>query len=126
MRMNVYEWDAIPGVSRRLYPLSAHRAEQFVSDGHARFVTLPSGRRAIQKRAPSRGIDQGNGAVGCGNLIPFGSPRTTGDPFHYEIPHAGDRSCFARHRRKLIHVSGRPRFNTQILPMARQSSALGA
>lgn len=52
MRMNVYEWDAIPGVDRRLYPLSANRAEELVRDGRGAFVTLANGRRAVQKLAP--------------------------------------------------------------------------
>jgi hypothetical protein len=48
-----------------------------------------------------------DGPLGTGNLLPFAKPHNYGDRLHYEMPMAGDRTTFARHRRKLIHVSGR-------------------
>lgn len=48
-----------------------------------------------------------DGPMGIGNLLPFAKQNNYGDKLHYETPHAGDRGIFARHHRKLIHVSGR-------------------
>ena len=47
-----------------------------------------------------------DGFLGTGNALPFSKP-TTGDPLHYEIPHAGDRSILARHHRRTLYVSPR-------------------
>lgn len=46
-----------------------------------------------------------DGPLGIGNALPFSKPRSDGSPLHYEIPHAGDRSLLARHRRKKLSVS---------------------
>jgi hypothetical protein len=91
MRMNVYEWNALPGVDRRLYPLSAKRAQEFVSDGHAKFILLPSGHRAIQKLPPVEILADraarntltpyGRGPVGLQNQPPR---------LHYPVPAIGD------------------------------------
>jgi hypothetical protein len=56
-----------------------------------------------------------DGPIGVGNLIPFVKPHSSGDRLHYEIPHAGDRSIFARHRRRLIRVSSRNLFSKQLI-----------
>jgi hypothetical protein len=51
-----------------------------------------------------------DGPLGVGNLVPFSrsrNPLLAPDKLHYETPKAGDRGCFARHRRKLLRVSGR-------------------
>jgi hypothetical protein len=48
-----------------------------------------------------------DGPMGVGNLLPFAKAHSLGDPLHYEMPMAGDRTCFARHRRRRIRVSGR-------------------
>lgn len=48
-----------------------------------------------------------DGPLGVGNLLPFARPRSSGDKLHYEIPHAGDRSLYARHHRRLLSVSAR-------------------
>jgi hypothetical protein len=48
-----------------------------------------------------------DGPLGVGNAIPFARLHNYGDKLHYEIPMAGDRGAFARHRRKLIRVSAR-------------------
>ncbi len=58
-----------------------------------------------------------DGPLGVGNLFPFSKPHCYGDKLHYETPMAGDRSIFARHHRKYIHVSSRSLFNHQILPV---------
>lgn len=57
-----------------------------------------------------------DGPLGIGNLLPFAKPRNQGDKLHYATPMAGDRTCFSRHRRRLIHVSHRSLFSVQILP----------
>jgi hypothetical protein len=56
-----------------------------------------------------------DGPLGIGNLLPFARTKNLGEKLHYEIPHAGDRSIFARHHRPLIHVSSRNLFSTQYL-----------
>lgn len=48
-----------------------------------------------------------DGPIGIGNLLPFAKAHNYGDKLHYETPMAGDRTTFARHRRKIIYVSGR-------------------
>ena len=57
-----------------------------------------------------------NGKPGGGSILAFLKTRTDGTPLHYEIPHAGDRSIFARHHRSLIHVSSRNLFRHQAIP----------
>lgn len=59
-----------------------------------------------------------DGPLGVGNLLPFSRSRNPLLPpgsLHYEVPHAGDRGLFARHRRKRIRVSGRNLFAQQKL-----------
>jgi hypothetical protein len=46
-----------------------------------------------------------DGPLGCGNLLPFSKPRSTGDKLHYEMPMAGDRTAYARSFRKQLHPS---------------------
>lgn len=53
-----------------------------------------------------------DGPLGVGNLLPFAKAHNYGDKLHYEIPMAGDRGVFARHRRKLIRVSARSGMRT--------------
>lgn len=48
MRISVFAWDANPAVDRRMYPLSGNRAIALVDEKRAKFVQLPSGRKAIQ------------------------------------------------------------------------------
>lgn len=50
-----------------------------------------------------------DGPLGFGNALPFSKPTDPKHHAHYEIPMAGDRGAFARHRRKLIRVSARSR-----------------
>lgn len=52
-----------------------------------------------------------DGPLGRGNLLPFAKAHNYGDKLHYEMPHAGDRTAFARSRRKEFHPSSRPIFN---------------
>ena len=55
-----------------------------------------------------------NGSLSANNLTHFLKTNCYGDKLPYEIPHAGDRSIFARHHRSLIRVSSRNLFNGQI------------
>lgn len=48
-----------------------------------------------------------DGPAGAKTVLTFLKTNSYGDKLHYEIPRAGDRGAFARHRRKFIHVSGR-------------------
>jgi hypothetical protein len=52
-----------------------------------------------------------DGPIGVGNLLPFSKAHNYGDKLHYEMPMAGDRTAYARHRRKEIHVSSRVLFS---------------
>jgi hypothetical protein len=60
-----------------------------------------------------------DGPLGIGNLLPFARPHNYGEKLHYEIPHAGDRSCFARHRPRHVRVSSRNLFGKQPIPAVR-------
>jgi len=126
MATSVYSWDANPAVDRRLYPISNKRAQQEVLAGFSRYILLESGRTAIQ-RLPPKVIPINCDAmvaaecVGMSALIPFArvlNPMIAPAKLHYEIPHAGDRSVFARHRRSQISVSSRSLFNKQLVPPA--------
>lgn len=52
-----------------------------------------------------------DGPLGIGNVLPFAKAHNYGDKLHYEMPMAGDRSPFARHRRTRIEVSSRALFS---------------
>jgi hypothetical protein len=52
-----------------------------------------------------------DGPIGVGNVLPFSKAHNYGDKLHYEMPMAGDRTAYARHRRKEIHVSSRVLFS---------------
>jgi hypothetical protein len=54
-----------------------------------------------------------DGLLGTGNVLPFAKPNNYGDKLHYEVPMAGDRTTFARHRRHLLHPSSRNLFARQ-------------
>ncbi len=54
-----------------------------------------------------------DGPLGVGNVLPFAKPQNYGDRLHYEIPMAGDRGAFARHRPRNIQVSSRNLFARQ-------------
>lgn len=66
-----------------------------------------------------------DGPLGVGNLLPFSkatNPMLAPQKLHYATPMAGDRTCFARHRRHLIQVSGRSLWSVQLIP-ARAATA---
>lgn len=130
MSTSVYAWDSNPAIDPRLFPVSNLRAEQEVRSGISRFVLLPNGRKAIQRVAPAHHdpvvIDCSGERIGKGNLVPFGrvhNPMLAPQKLHYEIPMAGDRTCFARHRRHLIEVSSRNLFSSQKWPMGNTAAA---
>lgn len=52
-----------------------------------------------------------DGPIGIGNVLPFARAHNYGDKLHYEMPMAGDRTVFARHRRREISVSTRVLFS---------------
>jgi hypothetical protein len=52
-----------------------------------------------------------NGPMSAKNVLAFLKTRTDGSPLHYEIPHAGDRTPYARSRRRLITISSRVLFS---------------
>jgi hypothetical protein len=116
MSIRVYGSEQNPAVAHFLYRCSGSSGANMVATGSGVVIVDGDGRRAIQLiLAPIRKQE----SVGRSNLIPFGrspSPWCAPKPLHYEIPMAGDRTCFARHRRKLISVSCRSFFRHQVLP----------
>jgi hypothetical protein len=124
MSIRVYGVDQNPAIDRFLYRCSCSSGESSISTGNAKLITDGDGRRAIQL-LPAQEISAwpgtSDGSLGIGNLIPFGrsqNPLLAPQKLHYEIPHAGERTCFARHRRRAIHVSSRSLFSHQVLPLA--------
>jgi hypothetical protein len=108
MSLRVFAADANPCVDSFLYRQSDLRGQELVETGRAMFVQLADGRRAVQL-LPTR-EEKAERAVGANNLIPFGrvyNPLMQPPSLHYEIPMAGDKGIFARHRRHLIKVSAR-------------------
>jgi len=66
-----------------------------------------------------------DGWLGRGNILPFArvsNPICKPETINYPVPMAGDAGCFSRHRRRLIHVSGRSKF-PQILPHVASTTA---
>ena len=125
MSLSVYSWDSNPVIDRRLYPLSTRRAEEEVLAGISKLIKLPNGRNAIQRLPPEEIEDNSaiGESIGIGNLVPFGmvhSHLIKPKPLHYEVPHAGDRSVVARHRRRAIRVSSRNLFSRQRFALAAQ------
>ena len=57
-----------------------------------------------------------DGPLGIGNLLPFARLHNYGEKLHYEVPMAGDRGCFARHRPRHLRVSSRSLFSRQPIP----------
>lgn len=116
MSIRVYGADQNPAVDHFLYRCSCSSGASILSSKRGRPIVDRDGRRAVQLLA---GADTCNDAmtkelVGLNNLIPFGrvlNPMLAPQKLHYEIPMAGDRSIFARHRRPAITVSGRAVFS---------------
>jgi hypothetical protein len=52
-----------------------------------------------------------DGPLGIGNVLPFAKAHNYGDKLHYEMPMAGDKTAFARSRRREISVSSRSAFS---------------
>ena len=60
-----------------------------------------------------------DGPLGIGNILPFARLHNYGDKLHYEVPMAGDRSGFARHRPRNLRISSRNLFSRQPIPAVR-------
>lgn len=71
-----------------------------------------------------------DGPLGRGNVLPFSratNPMLAPQKLHYEMPMAGDRSIFARHRRSLIKASPLGRSGRAVLAaMQIRAAALNA
>jgi hypothetical protein len=71
-----------------------------------------------------------DGPLGRGNVLPFSratNPMLAPQKLHYEMPMAGDRSIFARHRRSLIKASPLGRTGRAVLAaMQVRAAALNA
>jgi hypothetical protein len=122
MSIRVYGSQQNPAVDHFLYRCSSSSGVQVIASGRGIEVMDGDGRRAIQL---IQGADTCTDArikesVGLSALIPFArvlNPMLAPQKLHYEIPHAGDRGCFARHHRRFIRVSSRSLFRHQVLPV---------
>lgn len=133
MATRVYAHDANLSVDPFLYKLSVARAEELALSGGGEFEIheFPSGPRRILRLEPplEQDIFTRGESIGLSALIPFGrvlNPMLAPDKLHYEIPRAGDRTPYARSRRRLIHVSSRSFFSVQILPQTPVPAGLSA
>jgi hypothetical protein len=84
-----------------LHEMKAEKLGKFVDNGQ---VFL------FEQVRVRRGKQLWDGLLTAANVLAFSHPRNpliAPDKLHYEMPMAGDRTTFARHRRHLIHVSGR-------------------
>jgi hypothetical protein len=126
MSIRVYGSDQDPAVGIFLYRCSNSSGTNIVTSGRGRFIKFTidgTERRAVQLLEGAEACDDAlaKESIGLSALIPFGrvlNPMLAPQPLLYEIPHAGDRTCFARHRRHKIRVSSRSRFSRQVLPAA--------
>jgi hypothetical protein len=102
MSTRVYGWDQNPIVDQRLYRCSNSSAAEALRKGEAVAIIDGEGRRAIQlcervefslPEAAKLGY-----VVSPDWYLRVIKTRSEGDKLHYEIPMAGDRGSFARHR----------------------------
>lgn len=102
MSTRVYGWDQNPAVDRFSYRCSNSSAAHAIGKGEAKPIVDGDGRRAIQlvervefslPEAQKLGY-----AISAEWYLKVIKTRSEGDKLHYEIPMAGDRSTFARHR----------------------------
>jgi hypothetical protein len=121
MSRRVYGAANNPLVDHFLYKCSETSAADALAAGRAKRIIDREGRNAIQliEGAPAHDAVTVIESVGLRALVPFArvlNPIVAPDKLPYEIPHAGDRTLFARHHRSLIRVSSRSLFNVQVLP----------
>jgi hypothetical protein len=120
MSIRVYGSEQNPAVDVFLYRCSNSSGASLIASGGGFMITDGDGRRAIQLKVSTTTKAESRESIGRSALIPFGraqNPMLAPKPLHYEIPMAGDRTCFARHRRRLIPVSSRSMFSHQVLPV---------
>lgn len=117
MSRRVYGWDQNPLADRHPFRCSNSSAAYAIENGIAFEVIDGDGRAAIQLAEPTpfeqslRAAARDESLCSAKAVLQFVRTHCTGDKLHYEIPHAGDRSLYARHRRRLVHVSGRSIFD---------------
>lgn len=99
---------------RHSYRCSETSAGDALAAGRAVPVVDGDGRLSIQLVDARQCAEvAAHESIGRSNILPFtrgSNPLLAPDKFHYEIPRAGDRGIFARHRRRRIRVSGRSQF----------------
>jgi hypothetical protein len=121
MSIRVYGADANPAIDQFLYRCSSSSGANILASGRGKLIVDDRGKHAVQLLAGAHTCDDAlaHESIGLSALIPFGrvlNPMLAPQPLHYEIPHAGDGTCFARHRRRKIQVSSRSLFSRQLLP----------
>lgn len=123
----MYGADQNPAIDDFLYRCSCSSAAGIIADRRGFSVIDGDGRRAVQlfEGADTCADATTKQSVGLSALVPFArvlNPMIAPQKLHYEVPMAGDRSIFARHRRRKISVSSRSVFNLQILPVKYHAS----
>ena len=121
-RIGVLEADQAPSNSPRYFEKKSivhgwiRRAEAvWITPGH--LVQKLEARARTAAILIAQKIGWTDGPKGVGNMIPFGTSKTSGDPLHYETPPAGYHYWHRRFERKLTRVSSRKFFNAQPIPM---------
>jgi hypothetical protein len=118
MSRRVYGAANNPLVDHFLYKCSETSAADALAAGRAKQIVDGEGRNAIQltEGSPAHDAVEVMESVDLSAPIPARvlNPLVAPEKLPYEIPHAGDRSIFARHHRSLIRVSSRNLFNGQI------------
>lgn len=98
----MYGWDQNPAVDQRLYRCSNSSAAEAIRKGEAKPVIDGDGRRAIQllervEFSLPEAVKLGY-AISPEWYLKVIKTHNQGDKLHYEMPMAGDRSLFSRHR----------------------------
>lgn len=91
MRISVFAWDANPAVDRRLYPVSVTQAVSMLAEKRVQELTLPDGRRALQKLPPLEILEK----RAARSLVPFGRvyDKLMHPPkLNYSVPAVADRN----------------------------------
>ena len=124
MSIRVYGASQDSASARFLYRCSNTSGADIIRQGRGISIVAGDGRPAVQLLEGADTCDDAlaKESIGLNALIPFGrvlNPMIAPQKLHYEIPHAGDRTCFARHRRHSIRVSSRSLFSLQLIQPVR-------
>ena len=112
MRFPVFSASVNPAIDLPLLRKKRSYVVALLTNGTAVLIdpkNFKAGVQLLAKPRPESIVE----SIGLSNLIPFSRTQNRllkPDSINYPIPMSGDRTCFARHRRLLIRVSGRSQF----------------